>query len=165
MSQIENQEEEITEERKEEHALFEKKDEDLGESVGALDSAIAEMKTQDVEHAQASLLQVMHKRYVPEKAKRMVSSFLQRDPEAMLQSQVGAPEADAYEFQSGGVIKMFDDLEHKMADERADGQKTEMSQKHSYQMMMQELTNRLDKTKDERAKDAALKAKKEPQLA
>merc|ERR1719353_2767108 len=83
----------------------------------------------------------------------------------MLQSQVGAPEADSYEFQSGGVIKMFDDLEHKMADERADGQKTEMSEKHSYQMMMQELTNRLDKTKDERAKDTVLKAKKEQQLA
>merc|ERR1719258_763914 len=165
MKSIENQEEEITEERKEEHALFEKKDEDLGESVDALDRAVAEMKTQDVEHAQASLIEVMHKRYVPEKAKRVIGSFLQRDPEALMQSQVGAPEADAYEFQSEGVINMFDDLEHKMADERADGQKTEMNQKHSYDMLMQDLTNRLDKTKDTRAKDIAQKAKKTQQLA
>merc|ERR1719258_1031941 len=165
MKSIENQEEEITEERKEEHALFEKKDEDLGESVDALDRAVAEMKTQDVEHAQASLLEVMHKRYVPEKAKRVIGSFLQRDPEALMQSQAGAPEADAYEFQSEGVINMFDDLEHKMADERADGQKTEMNQKHSYDMLMQDLTNRLDKTKDTRAKDIAQKAKKTQQLA
>merc|ERR1719326_717696 len=165
MSQIENQEEEITEERKEEHALFEKKDTDLGESVDALDRAVAKMKTQDVEHAQASLLEVMHARYVPEKAKRVIGSFLQRDPEALMQSQAGAPQADAYEFQSEGVINMFDDLEHKMADERADGQKTEMNQKHSYDMLMQDLVNRLDRTKDQRAKDTALKAKKTQDLA
>merc|ERR1719473_374257 len=165
MKNIENDEEELTEERNEEHALFEKKDEDLGESVNALDRAVAEMKTQDVEHAQASLLEVMHKRYVPEKAKRVIGSFLQRDPEALMQSQAGAPEADAYEFQSEGVINMFDDLEHKMADERADGQKTEMSEKHSYDMLMQDLTNRLDRTKSERAKDIAEKAKKQQALA
>merc|ERR1719486_1002713 len=166
MKNIESQEEEMTEERKEEHALFEKKDTDLGESVDALDRAVAEMKTQDVEHAQSSLLQVMSLKYVPTKAKRVISSFLQRDPEVMLQSQAGqAPQADAYEFQSEGVIQMFDDLEHKMADERSDGQKTEMNQKHSYDMLMQDLQNRLDRTKDERARDAAEKAKKEQALA
>merc|ERR1719504_503712 len=108
----------------------------------------------------------MSKKYVPDKAKRVISAFLQRDPEvALVQSQAGAPEADAYEFQSEGVINMFDDLEHKMADERADGQKTEMNQKHSYDMLMQDLVNRLDKTKDTRAKDVAQKAKKTQQLA
>merc|ERR1719486_553487 len=155
MKSIENQEEEVTEERKEEHALFEKKDTDLGESVNALDRAVSEMKTQDVEHAQASLLEVTHHKYVPEKAKRLIQSYLQLD----------APEADAYEFQSEGVIQMFDDLEHKMADERSDGQKTEMSQKHSYDMLMQDLVNRLDRTNDERARDAAEKAAKEQALA
>merc|ERR1719316_2040494 len=113
----------------------------------------------------ASLIEVMHKKYVPEKAKRVIGSFLQRDPEVLLQSEAGAPEADAYEFQSGAVTEMFSDLEHKMADERADGQKTEMNQKHSYDMLMQDLVNRLDRTKDERAKDIALKAKKTQQLA
>merc|ERR1719326_825576 len=60
---------------------------------------------------------------------------------------------------------MFDDLEHKMADERSDGQKTEMNQKHSYDMLMQDLQNRLDRTKDERERDIAEKAKKEQALA
>merc|ERR1719197_724582 len=83
----------------------------------------------------------------------------------MMQSKVGAPEADAYEFQSEGVIQMFDDLEHKMADEKADGVKGEMSQKHYYDMLMQDLVNRLDRTKSERTKDVAEKAKKEQQLA
>merc|ERR1719473_2298961 len=154
MKAIGMEEEQKTEERKEEHALFEKKDADLGESVDALDRAVAEMKTQDVEHAQSSLLQVDLK-YVPEKAKRVVSSFLQRQ----------GPQADAYEFQSEGVIQMFDDLEHKMADERTDGQKTEMNQKHSYDMLMQQLVGRMDRTKDERARDAAEKAAKEQAMA
>merc|ERR1719473_1511544 len=83
----------------------------------------------------------------------------------MMQTRAGAPEAAQYEFQSQGVVDMFSDLENKMADERSDGQKTEANQKHSYMMMMQDLTNRLDRTKDERAKDIALKAKKEQQLA
>jgi septal ring factor EnvC (AmiA/AmiB activator) len=165
MKEIGGQEEEVTEERKEEHALFEKKDTDLGESVNALDRAVAEMKTQDVAHAQASLLEVMSKKYVPEKAKRVIGSFLQRDPEVLLQSRLGAPEADSYEFQSEGVIQMFDDLEHKMADERSDGQKGEMNKKHSYDMLMQELVNRMDRTKDERERDTAEKAAKTQALA
>merc|ERR1719502_2587978 len=168
MKSIESQEEAVTEERNEEHALFEKKDTDLGESVDALDRAVAEMKTQDVEHAQSSLLQVMSLKYVPAKAKRVISSFLQKtDPEALLQTEAaaGAPQADAYEFQSEGVIQMFDDLEHKMADERGDGQKTEMNEKHAYDLLMADLVNRLDRTKAERERDAAEKAEKEQQLA
>merc|ERR1719181_1954950 len=113
------------------------------------------MKTQDVEHAQASLLEVSQHKYVPEKAKRLIQSYL----------QLSAPEADAYEFQSEVVINMFDDLEHKMADERSDGQKTEMSEKHAYDMLMADMTNRLDRTKSQRSKDIALKAKKEQALA
>merc|ERR1719506_1222614 len=108
INEIGGMEEKITEERNEDHALFEKKDTDLGESVDALDRAVAEMKTQDVEHAQTSLLQVMNAKYAPSKAKRVIASFLQKDPEVMLQSRLGAPEADAYEFQSEGVINMFD---------------------------------------------------------
>merc|ERR1719353_456997 len=117
MTQIAGQEKVITEERKEEHALFEKKDEDLGESVDALDRAVAEMKTQDVTHAQSSLLQVMSKKYVSSRDKAIVSSFLQRDPEALLQTKVASgPQADAYEFQSEGIITMFSDLENQMKD-------------------------------------------------
>merc|ERR1719460_3540182 len=100
----------------------------------------------------------MNKKYVPEKAKQTISAFLQR-------GQTGAPEAAAYEFQSDAAIQLFDDLEHKMADERSDGQQSEMNQKHNYDMLMAELVNRLDKTKDERADDVEEKAKKEQQLA
>merc|ERR1719482_2361201 len=122
------------------------------------------MKTQDVKHAQASLMQVMSHKYVSSKARRMIESFLQRDPDTVLM-QESAPQADAYEFQSEGAIKMFDNLEHQMESERADGQKTEMNQKHAYMMLMQDLENRLQNTKDQRQRDIVEKAQKEQALA
>jgi len=160
MKSIESDEEEVTEERNEEHALFEKKDKDLSESVDALDRAVAEMKTQDVKHAQASLIQVMkHEQYVPDSAKKEITAFLQQ------RVQTGAPAADAYEFQSGGVIDMFSDLEVKMEGEKSDAQKVEMNRKHAYMMLMQDLENRLQNTKDQRERDIVEKAQKEQQLA
>merc|ERR1719271_1235954 len=75
------------------------------------------------------------------------------------------PKADAYEFQSEGVVTMFEDLEGKMAEERADGQKTEFDRKHSYDMLMMDLQNMLERSKDERAEDVALKAEKTQQLS
>jgi len=160
MKSIESDEEEVTEERNEEHALFEKKDKDLSESVDALDRAVAEMKTQDVKHAQASLIQVMkHEQYIPDSAKKEITAFLQQ------RVQTGAPAADAYEFQSGGVIDMFSDLEVKMEGEKSDAQKVEMNRKHAYMMLMQDLENRLQNTKDQRERDIVEKAQKEQQLA
>ena len=76
-----------------------------------------------------------------------------------------APQADAYEFQSEGVVQMFEDLEHRMADDRKDGQDGEMRNKHSYDVMMLKMTNLMDKNKDEQRKDIAAKGKKEQDLA
>merc|ERR550514_2049750 len=157
LKKIANGEEEVSEERKKEHAAFEKRDKDLGESVSALDRAVVELKSQDVEHAQASLLEVMHHK-IPEKAKRVITSFLQRE-------DATAPEADAYEFQSEGVVTMFEDLEHKMADEKAAVERDEANRQHAYRMLMQDLQNRMDRTEEERQSDIALKAEKERRLA
>jgi len=159
MKSIEGDEEEVTEEREEEHEMFEKKDKDLSESVDALDRAVAEMKTQDVRTAQASLMQVMSHKYTPESVKLEINSFLQQ------KAKLGAPEADAYEFQSEGVINMFSDLENKMEGEKSDGQKQEMNQKHAYMMLMQDLENRLRNTKEQRERDTVEKAEKEQALA
>merc|ERR1719182_911752 len=52
-----------------------------------------------------------------------------------------------------------------MADEKADGVKTEMNRKHSYMMLMQDLSNRLRNTQDQRERDIVEKAEKEQALA
>merc|ERR1719375_1037767 len=60
---------------------------------------------------------------------------------------------------------MFEDLDQKMQGEQADGRKTEMNRKHAYMMLMQDLENRLQNTKDQRERDIVEKAEKEQQLA
>jgi len=60
---------------------------------------------------------------------------------------------------------MFKKLDEKFEDEREGGQKDEMGKKRSYDMLMQELTNLLDKAKDEKESKTALKAKREQDLA
>merc|ERR1719271_75942 len=78
---------------------------------------------------------------------------------------VSAPEANAYEFQSSGVVDMLEKLKDKFSDERTVLEKEEMEKKHAYESMMQDLTdeverataenNRKKKTRAQRQEDAA----------
>merc|ERR550514_1157507 len=97
---------------------------------------------------------------IPEKAKRVITSFLQRTD-----ADAKAPEADAYEFQSEGVVTLFEDLEHKMADEKSKVEQDEANRQHAYRMLMQDLQNRSDRTAEQRDEDIALKGEKERRLA
>merc|ERR1719487_442861 len=99
-----------------------------------------------------------HNQRLPAKAKQMVTSFLQR-------SDATAPEADAYEFQSEGVVTLFEDMEGKMAGEKAKIEWDEANRQHAYRMLMQDLQNRMDNTAAQREEDIGLKAEKERRLA
>jgi len=167
INNFDNEMEANKEEREAEHADFEKKDGDYATSIDSLDRAITEVKGAGA-GASAALLQVANLKMVPGSAKRKIYSFLQQDPEAMLQRDAqGQPtgEAKAYEGQTDGIVDMFKKLDEKFEDEREGGQKDEMAKKHSYDMLMQELTNLLDKAKDEKESKTALKAKREQDLA
>ena len=71
---------------------------------------------------------------------QVISAFLsqgdemEEDPLA-----VSAPQANAYEFQSGGVVEMLEKLKDKFEDLRSELEKEEMDAKHAYQMLMQQL--------------------------
>merc|ERR1719178_499403 len=71
---------------------------DYSESIDALERAIAVLKKQDHDRAQAALLQVSSGNLIPAEAKRTIEAFLAEDPAEGL--AVSAPEANAYEFQS-----------------------------------------------------------------
>merc|ERR1719504_62330 len=84
-----------------------------------------------------------------------------QDPEGLA---VSAPEANAYEFQSSGVIEMLEKLLDKFIDERTTLEKEEMNSKHAYDMLMQDLNAQIaqaTKDRDEKAesKAGALQAK------
>merc|ERR1719398_671675 len=94
---------------------------DYSESVDALQRAIAVLKKQAHDRKQASFVQVTALKslnLIPEEAKKAIDLFMQtgvQDPEGLA---VSAPEANAYEFQSSGVVEMLEKLLDKFIDER-----------------------------------------------
>merc|ERR1711957_86315 len=105
----------------------------------------------------ASLLQVKSQSLIPDEAKRAIDMFIQEsDPEGLA---VSAPEAHGYEFQSQGVIDMLEKLLDKFIDERTAAEKEEMNSKHSFEMLIQDLTAQIEQSTQDRTEKAEAKAK------
>merc|ERR1719247_3379937 len=102
-----------TEVRTGEHNDYKMTHKDYTESIDALGRAIVILKRQAFDRTQDSaLLQVTKLARVPESVKRTIYSFLSTDAEVVQDPMsVSAPQANAYEFQSGGVVEMLEQLE------------------------------------------------------
>mgnify|MGYP003327383317 CR=1 FL=1 len=75
----------------------------------------------------------------------MIGAFLsQGDELGQDPMDVAAPQANAYEFQSQGIIDLLEKLEDKFQDERDTLEKEETNSWHAYQMLMQDLQSQLD---------------------
>jgi prefoldin subunit 5 len=129
---------------------------DYSESVDALERAIAVLKKQAHDRKQASLIQLKNLKLIPNDAKRVIDAFLQQDPDEGL--AVSAPEANAYEFQSGGVVEMLEKLLDKFIEERTTLEKEEMNSKHAYDMLMQDLNAQVSQAETDRDEKAEFKA-------
>merc|ERR1719321_444114 len=70
-----------------------------------------------------------------------------------------APEANAYEFQSHGVVEMLEKLLDKFTDERTTLEKEEMNSKHAFDMLMQDLSAQISQANTDRGEKAEEKAK------
>jgi len=134
---------------------------DLSESIDAIERAISVLKTRQADVPQ-SLLQVRDSPMLPAEAKAAIESFLAMNSG---DAEMASPEANAYEFQSGGVVAMLEKLRHKFQDQRLVVEKEELNAKSNYEMLAQKLKDNLeednkrvaDKTekKAERLDDAA----------
>merc|ERR1719164_352192 len=95
---------------------------------------------------------------IPAEAKKTIDAFLQTsgDDEGLA---VSAPEANAYEFQSSGVVEMLEKLNDKFIDERTTLEKEEMNSKHAYDMLMQDLNAQTAQAQQDRDEKAESKAK------
>ena len=69
-----------------------------------------------------------------------------------------APEANAYEFQSGGVIEMLEKLLNKFIAERTTLEKEEINFKHAYDMLMQDLKAQIAQITQDRGGKSELNA-------
>jgi hypothetical protein len=138
---------------------------DYSESVDALERAIAVLKKQAYDRKQASsLVQVTalkDLKLIPAEAKKTLDAFLQQSEEPADEGlAVSAPEANAYDFQSSGIIEMLEKLLDKFIDERTVLEKEEMNSKHAYDMLMQDLTAQIDQAEKDRDEKAETKAAK-----
>merc|ERR1719160_1537570 len=159
--------------RETERADYETTLQDLSESIDALGRAIAVLKKQNYDRPQASFAQIAALQklsLIPEEAKKAIDAFISQDPEEGL--AVSAPEANAYEFQSKGIIDMLSKLLDKFVDERTALEKEEMNKKHAYDMLKQDLLGEIeqntaarDEKEETRAKKLEAKAEAESTLA
>jgi len=138
---------------------------DYSESVDALERAIAVLKKQAYDRKQASFVQVSALKslnLIPAEAKRTIDAFLAQDPDDASSEglAVSAPEANAYEFQSHGVIEMLEKLLDKFIDERTTLEKEEMNARHAFEMLMQDLKAQIEQATQDRDEKAETKAKK-----
>merc|ERR1719261_2174834 len=156
----------ITSEREAEKADFDALQADYDESIDALKRAIAVLKKEQGETPQSllELQKVTSLKMVPIGAKRTLLAFLNSDANQDPLS-VSAPQAAAYEFQSGGVVEMLEKLLDKFRAELDGYQKEELNNKFNFETLVQELVGNIDeatasselktKVKAERAQDEA----------
>merc|ERR1719230_2119576 len=91
----------------------------------------------------------------------MVAAFM-----AMMNSDGDdAPEANAYEFQSGSIVDMLKKLKDEFRSKLADCQKEEMNSKHAYDMVVQDLVDSIENSNQSIEEKKATKARKEEKAA
>jgi len=133
---------------------------DYSESLDALERAIAVLKKQDHDRTQAALTQVTQASRIPDKARATIEAFLAEDDEAPEGLAVSAPEANAYESRSGGIIAMLEKLLDEFIAERTALEKEEMNSKQAYDMLMQDLKSQLKTDNNDIEVSTETKAKK-----
>jgi uncharacterized protein YoxC len=154
--------------REKEHKDFTVAHKDYSESLDALDRAIIVLKKQDFDRSQAESLlqQVSVMFHVPESARRTIAAFLATDSEITQDPlAVSAPQANAYEFQSGGVVNMLENLKDKFEDELRTLEKEEMNAQAAHNMMALDLDQSIKAAEGEMSSKAKTKSEREQTAA
>merc|ERR1719506_3464958 len=143
---------------------------DYSESIDAVAGTINVLSksAHDAKQAEGALLQVHSLKLLPTSSKAALSAFLQQAPEL----GVSAPEANAYEFQSGGVVDMLEKLKDQFSEKKTDLEKEELGAQQAFEQIFQQLTDSIEnaefeiskKTK-QRAQTQEAKAEHEGDLA
>jgi len=151
-----------TAQRAKDHKAFLAEEQDYSESVDAIDRAIVVLQKQkdDVPASAAALLQITEKAQIPAKAQAMITAFM-----GMMGDSSESPEANAYEFQSGGIVSMLNKLKDDFREKLGECQKEEMNSKHAFDMKLADLTDSVENSKTDIDEKTVTKARKEEQQA
>jgi len=134
---------------------------DYSESISALEAAIATLKktSGDVAQAASALLEVSKGKLFPAESRKVINAFLTMGTDDSHALKVSAPEANAYEFQSQGVVDMLEKLAGKFSDERTALEEEETEAVHSFEMLKADLDNQLSAAKSANSEKSQAKAK------
>lgn len=139
--------------RVKEAADFAATNQDYAETLDALDRAISTLKKQSYDRKQAadlmqtlSLIQSNTKltRGTLRASQRALNKFLQEPASSSEFFERKAPEANAYEFQSGGIVEMMEQLKDKFAKEKSDLEKEEVNAKYAFEQLGQTLADNIE---------------------
>jgi cell division septum initiation protein DivIVA len=142
-----------------ERAEYETTHKDYSESISALERAIEVLKKQSYDRPQAaSFTQLKRMSLIPQEAKRAIDLFLDQGSDESM--AVSAPEANAYEFQSAGIIEMLQKLLDKFIDERTALERDEANKAHAYDMLKSDLESQIEQDTAAAAEKTETKAAK-----
>jgi len=148
--------------REKEKADYDATHAEYEENLADLQNAMTKIKAMMSENPAASAASLLQKlangaELLPA-TKQYVTAFLSEssgadqafaDGEGL---EVTAPEAAAYESQSGGIVDMMVSLEDKLQDEKSQLEKEESDKSHAHNMMVGSLTNQIKEQSDTRNK-------------
>jgi len=140
------------------HKSFLAEQADYGESMDALERAIVVLQKQSYDRPASSavLLQLSESAALPEKAKSVIAAFA----EMMSDDSQSPPEANAYEFQSGGIVEMLKKLLADFTAKKEQVEKEEMNSKHAADMVLLDLKNSIEVANKAISEKTMLKDKK-----
>jgi prefoldin subunit 5 len=124
---------------------------DYDESLAALDEAIMTVK-KTAEAAPSMLIQLSALR-IPDDSKNLLTTML-----AQQESEMGAPEASAYEFQGQAILDMLTKLEGKFTDEQTALEKAEVANRQSFEVLSQDLKAQIGAATQARTEKTQAKA-------
>jgi len=167
VAQFSSEKSAATEQREKDSKAYVEESTDYGESVDALDRAIIVLnkKTADQPAADAVLLQLAESDKLPGQARSMIAAFMGVMGKDFMGDMAEAPEANAYEFQGGGIIEMLKKLKDQFRSKLADCQKEEMNSKHAYDMVVQDLVDSIENSEQSIEEKKITKARKEEKAA
>jgi len=153
------------EQRKKDHASFSAEEKDYSESTDALDRAIAALSKEDYDRpaGAAALLELSNSDSMPMQARSTLASFVTLMSKSGDSS--GAPEANGYEFQSGGIVDMLKKLQDEFRAKLGQCQKEEMNSEHAYNMVVQDLTDSIANAKKDSSEKSQEKSRKTEKIA
>jgi prefoldin subunit 5 len=148
-----------------EHSDYVATHKDYSSSIDALGEGIATLKKQshDTKQVAASLMQLSSKKFyqsfkdmIPKETQEKIAAVLAQDDQSMTEDQ---PAANAYEFQSSGIVDMLTKLESKFEDERTDLEKEETNARQAFEVLSQDLDAALGMATAARTEKSESKAK------